>query len=170
MPPLPVAAGAGVFFSPLLCHGSCDSGKCFAPVFCTVFCKNASMLAVVFFAVRAGRAKSTDRLDCFGWYQLRKIFQPKACPFAVRVPKFLRLYCLRISRQLIHFARDGIFNAYSWAVCIQKFHKKSFARQSFFVPFPIQNVIFPQMSCSRIAEIGARRMCNQYIPSSVYCM
>ena len=109
-------------------------------------------------------------LDSFGWYQLRKIFQPKACPFAVRVPKFIRLYCLRISRQIIYFARDRIFNADSFAVCIQKFHKKSFARQSFFVPFPIQNVIFPQMSCSCIAEIGTRRVRNQHIPSAVHCV
>lgn len=139
-------------------------GNVLALFFCAVFCKHSAVLIPVLCRIRSRRAPCGHRFDNLCWFQRVKPFQPQTGFLCVRMPVLIRLHGLGIWRQAKHFAWHRILYADLWDICPPEPHKQIAALDAFYHALFLELMIFPEMPCSRIAEIGARRVRNEQVP------
>nr|DAI65164.1 MAG TPA: hypothetical protein [Caudoviricetes sp.] len=116
--------------------------------------------------IRTRRTPCSHRLHNICREQWRQSLQPKASFLAVWVSILIRLHSLRIRWQTENLTRHGIFHADSRHICPPEPHKQVTALNAQHHAVSLKLVSLPEMPCSGIAQICARRVCNEQVPLS----
>ena len=74
---------------------------------------------------------------------------------------FVWLNRLSIGWKFLNFRWDRMLNYNVFASGVIKFHKERFSFKAFCISFLVKLMPLPEMSCSSVAQVCARRMANQ---------